>query len=176
MATQCGMIDQSRLHEKAQIMAYPDEKAAALYAARSLHQRPETVVDPAFTSGDPFFDARDLVQVKYEMLRRVAVDGATVRAAATAFGFSRPSFYAARAAWSTAGLPGLLPDRPGPRQGHKLTADVLAFLQEQRARDAQVRPRALVALVHERFGVRVHPRSIERALVRLEKKAPRRRT
>jgi transposase len=168
------MIGQSLHREEAQIMAYADEKAAALDAARSLHQRPETVVDPAFTSGDPFFDARDLVQVKYEMLRRVAVDGATVRAAATAFGFSRPSFYAARTAWSRAGLPGLLPDRPGPRHGHKLTADVLAFLQEQRARDAQVRPSTLVALVHERFGVRVHRRSIERALARLGKKVPRR--
>jgi len=168
------MIGQSCSYEKAEIMASPDDKAAALHAARSLHQRPETVVDPAFTSGDPFFDARDLVQVKYEMLRRVAVDGATVGAAASAFGFSRPSFYAARAAWSRAGLPGLLPDRPGPRHGHKLTAEVLTFLQEQRTRDAQMRPSTLAALVQERFGVRVHQRSIERALARLEKKATRR--
>jgi transposase len=154
-------------------MTYPDEKVTALRAARSLHRRPETVVDPTFARGDPFFDARDLVQVKYEMLRRVAVDGQTVRATATAFGFSRPSFYAARAAWDTAGLSGLVPSRPGPRSGHKLTAEVLAFLLEQRTRDAHVRADQLAVRVRERFDVDVHPRSIERALARLEKKARR---
>jgi hypothetical protein len=156
-------------------MAHLDEKAAALRAARSLNPRPETVVDPTFASGDPFFDARDLVQVKYEMLRRVAVDGQTVRATAAAFGFSRPSFYAARAAWGAAGLPGLVPRRPGPRGGHKLTAEVLTFLREQRTQDARLRAGQLVDLVRDRFGVDLHPRSIERALGRLEKKVPRNR-
>ncbi len=154
-------------------MADSDEKAVALHAARSLNRRPETVVDPTFTGGDPFFDARDLVQVKYEMLRRVTVDGQAVSTAAAAFGFSRPSFYAARAAWTEAGLPGLVPSRPGPRGGHKLTAEVLAFLREQQARRAGLRSRHLVALIRERFGVDVHPRSVERALAGLEKKARR---
>ena len=77
--------------------------------------------DPAFVSGDPFFDARDLVQVKYEMLRRARQDGSTVSDAAAAFGFSRPSFYEAKAAYESGGLPGLLPKRPGPRRAHKLS-------------------------------------------------------
>jgi hypothetical protein len=34
---------------------------------------------------------RDLVQVKYEMLRRVRVDGHSVSQSATGFGLSRPS-------------------------------------------------------------------------------------
>ena len=38
------------------------------------------VRDPLFTSGSPFFDPRDLVQVKYELLRRVRVDGDSVSA------------------------------------------------------------------------------------------------
>ena len=53
-------------------MPVRDEKLAALRAAHALNPAPETVRDQAFTSGDPFFDPRDLVQVKYEMLRRVA--------------------------------------------------------------------------------------------------------
>jgi transposase len=154
-------------------MVHPDEKVAALQAARALHARPEAVVDPAFTSGDPFFDARDLVQVKYEMLRRVQVEGQAVAMTAAAFGFSRPSFYAAQTAWQDAGLPGLLPARPGPRGGHKLTAAVVDVLLEQRARDPQVRTAQLVALVHEQFGLVVHPRSIERALARHTKKVRR---
>jgi transposase len=152
-------------------MTHPNEKGAALEAARALNAHPAAVVDPAFTSGDPFFDARDLVQVKYEMLRRVQVEGQAVSTTAAAFGFSRPSFYAAQAAWQAAGLPGLIPARPGPRGGHKLTAAVVEALLEQQARDPQIRTAQLVALVHEQFGLRVHPRSIERALKRHAKKA-----
>ena len=72
--------------------------------------------DAAFTAGGPFFDPEDLVQVKYEMLRRVREEGAAVTQASAAFGFSRPSFYAAQAAFQEAGLPGLVPQRPGPRR------------------------------------------------------------
>ena len=151
-------------------MRPPDEKRAALRAARALNPRPETVRDPAFHSGEPFFDARDLVQVKYEMLRRVHTDGLSVTHAAAAFGFSRPAFYAAQAAWQSGGLPALLPARPGPRRAHKLTPEVVAFLQEQRARDPTLRTAQLVQLVHERFGLVVHPRSIERALGRHTKR------
>jgi hypothetical protein len=143
-----------------------DEKGAALRAARALNPRPEAVADPAFTGGDPFFDARDLVQVKYEMLRRVSAEGQAVTRAAAAFGFSRPSFYAARDAWEATGLPGLLPARPGPRGGHKLTPAVVAFLAEQRARDPTLGVAQLATLMQERFGVVVHRRSIERALAR----------
>jgi transposase len=154
-------------------MSHLDEKVSALQAARALNPRPQTVVDPAFVSGEPFFDARDLVQVKYEMLRRVHHDGHSVTQAAVAFGFSRPSFYAAQIAWQTAGLPGLLPARPGPRGGHKLTGAVIAFLLEQRARDPDLRLAHLVELVHDHFGLTVHPRSIERALARHAKRGRR---
>ena len=147
-------------------MGQADEKLRALRAARALNPRPEAVGDPAFRRGDPFFDARDLVQVKYEMLRRVHAEGQPVTQAAAAFGFSRPSFYAAQAAWQAGGLAGLLPARPGPRGGHKLTSPVVAFLLEQRAHQPQLRPDDLARLVRERFGLVVHPRSIERALAR----------
>jgi transposase len=143
-----------------------DEQRAALRAARALNPRPEAVLDPAFARGAPFFDARDLVQVKYEMLRRVHAEGQPVTWAAATFGFSRPSFYAAQAAWQATGLPGLLPARPGPRGGHKLTPTVVAFLEDQRARDPTLGPARLVALLRERFGLDVHRRSVERALAR----------
>src|SRR6266545_38330 len=86
----------------------PDPKAEELAAARSLNPHPEAVVDEAFATS-PFLDPRDLVQVKYEMVRRVRQEGAAVAAAAASFGFSRPSWYAAAAALDQAGLPGLLP-------------------------------------------------------------------
>ena len=142
-----------------------DPKEEALRAARTLNPRPQAVRDEQFGSSG-FFDARDLVQVKYEMVRRVQVDGASVVGAASAFGFSRPSFYEAAAALARDGLPGLVPAKPGPRRGHKLTDEVLAHAEALLSADASLRPADLVEPLHARFGVRVHPRSIERALAR----------
>jgi transposase len=113
-----------------------------------------------------FLYARDLVQVKYEMVRRVRLEGQPVSHAARAFGFSRPSFYQAQAALEAGGLQALVPARPGPRRAHKLTQEVVGFLRERLEADRSLRAPALAALVAERFGVRVHPRSIERALRR----------
>jgi len=142
-----------------------DPKVAALREARCLNPRPEEVTDEAFISQE-FFDARDAVQVKYEMVRRVRVDGDSVTAAVTAFGYSRPSYYEAAAALDERGLDGLVPGKPGPRRGHKLTEGVCAFAQAQLAADPALRAADLVEPIEQRFGVRVHPRSIERALAR----------
>jgi transposase len=144
-----------------------DPKVRALREARSLNPRPEAVSDPAFVASE-FLDARDLVQVKYEMVRRVRVEGEQVARAADAFGFSRQSFYATQAALDQGGLEALVPQRPGPRRAHKLSEEVLAFCREQLGADPELKPRDLVALIAERFGVQVHPRSIERALARQE--------
>ena len=56
-----------------------DPKVEALREERTLNPRPEAVTDEAFAASE-FLDARDLVQVKYEMVRRVRVDGETVSA------------------------------------------------------------------------------------------------
>ncbi len=144
-----------------------DPKVAALRAERSLNPRAEAVSDERF-SGSGFFDARDVVQVKYEMVRRVRVDGDPVSRAAAAFGFSRPSFYEARGALDRGGLAGLVPARPGPRRAHKLTDEVVAFARERRTEDPSLRSSELADAIDQRFGVRVHPRSVERALARRE--------
>ena len=144
-----------------------DPKVETLRAERSLNPRPEAVSDERFARSE-FLDARDLVQVKYEMVRRVRVEGEQVARTADAFGFSRQSFYATQAALDEGGLPALVPQRPGPRRAHKLSAEVLSFCRERLAADPQLRPKDLVAAIAERFGVQVHPRSIERALARQE--------
>jgi transposase len=148
-----------------------DPKAAALRAAGALHPHPEAVQEPAF-AGDPFFDARDHVQVKYEMLRRQQVDGQPVTAVAAAFGVSRQAFYAARAAFSEQGLPGLLPRPRGPQRRHKCTPAILGFARQWRAEHAAAPAAELAAAVHQQFGIAIHPRSLLRALARPEKKRP----
>ncbi len=147
-----------------------DEKVAALQVHHALNPRPQAVTDPAFTSGVPFFDPRDLVQVKYEMLRRARQEGQPVSRAAAAFGFSRPSFYAARALFEESGLPGLVPLRPGPRRAHKLSDEVVDYLEQRQAEDASLRAAHLAQHVHDRFSLTVHPRSVERALARRRKR------
>jgi transposase len=147
----------------------PNPKVEALRKHASLNPHPARVVDPIF-SGTDFFDARDLVQVKYEMVRRVSVDGQPVSHSAAAFGFSRPSFYQAQAALKDGGLPALVPKRPGPRRSHKLSAEVMDFLRRERSADASLSSSELARRIAEQFGRRVHPRSVERALARQEKK------
>ena len=142
-----------------------DSKAEALRESRTLNPHPESVADERFADSE-FFDARDLVQVKYEMVRRVKVDGVPVTVAAAAFGFSRQSYYQAAAAVAEGGPAGLVPAKPGPKGPRKLTDEVVDHLEELLAADPALRSSALADLVQERFGTRVHPRSIERALTR----------
>jgi len=153
----------------------PDAKLEALRQQGCLHPHPERVTDPLFVGAD-FFDGRDLVQVKYEMVRRVWVEGHPVGHSAQAFGFSRPSFYQARAALEREGLAGLVPKKKGPRRAHKLRAEVMAFLQQQVAQEPGLRASDLAARLRERFQLKVHPRSIERALARAKKQRPGPRT
>jgi len=146
-----------------------EPKTQALRQSGTLNPRPQDVHDALFRE-QAFFDSRDLVQVKYEMLRRVSQDGHSISQAAVGFGFSRPSFYQAQSAFEASGLAGLVPQKRGPKQGHKLTPEILGFLRKARADDAEVKAAALAQMVQERFGMAVHSRTIERGLLRDQKK------
>lgn len=144
-----------------------DPKAAELTKTRTLNPRSEKVRDERFVGSD-FFDPRDLTQVKYEMVRTVETEGSSVTAAAGAFGFSRQSYYATAGALAEHGLAGLVPARPGPKRAHKLSDEVLDHLEGLRSADPSLGSHELAAAVAERFGISVHPRSVERALARRE--------
>ena len=146
-----------------------DGKARVLREHGCLNNRPERVRDELFLA-NAFFDPRDLLQVKYEMLRRVREDGESVSAAAARFGLSRPTFYSAQRAYGAGGLPALAPARPGPRGAHKLRPDVVEALREAAERRPPPGSRELVELVRERFGLSVHRRSVERVLARRKKR------
>ncbi|MDJ0870938.1 MAG: helix-turn-helix domain-containing protein [Gammaproteobacteria bacterium] len=144
-------------------------KAERLRQQGCLHPHPEQVTDELFAASE-FFDPRDLLQVKYEMLRRVQIDGYAVSQSAAGFGLSRPSYYQAQKAYTSGGLPALLPKKPGPRRAHKLSEEVVEALRAALAAEPALSSQALVRLVQERFGLSVHRRSIERALAPQEKK------
>jgi transposase len=144
-----------------------DAKSEALRQQGSLHPNPEHVIDESFQR-EEFFDSRDLVQVRYEMLRRRQIDGAAVTEVASAFGVSRQAYYMTEAAFEARGIAGLMPRRRGPQRAHKCTDEILDFVEQWRA---DITPENnLSEAVRKRFGVAIHPRSLTRALARRKKK------
>ena len=148
-----------------------DEKTESLKKCGALNPHPQKVAEETFSDATiTFFDPRDLVQVKYEMLRSVEKEGRSVKHASETFGFSRPAFYQALSQFEKGGVNGLVKKRPGPKSAHKLTDDIMAFIEEEVKEGRPLRARRLAPLIREKFGKDVHPRTIERAVTRKKKR------
>ena len=150
----------------------PPSKSGRLRQAGQLNPHPERVRDPRFADSG-FFDPRDILQVRYEMVRLVRVDKLTLAKAAARFGVSLPTCFRAAKAFARHGLRGLVPQRRGPRGPRKVTPEILAFVDSHRARHGRASSATLVALIEQRFGVKLHPRGLEKALARRQKKLSR---
>jgi transposase len=140
-----------------------DQKTRELERAGTLNHRPDSVSDTLFKE-HPFFDPKDLLQVRYEMLRRHSVEGISIVNVATNFGISRPTVYQAQVKFQQAGLSGLLPKHRGPKEGHKLSAEVIEYVRTLRAAEPGLTTVAYIKALQEKFGITVHRRSLERAL------------
>ena len=138
-------------------------KTDALIEEGTFNPAPDKVRDPKFRAGE-FFDPRDAVQVKYELLRRVSIDKVSVTEASDEYGVSRPTYYQAKAGFDMAGIAGLVPAKPGPRGPHKVDDDVLAFLRSRVVAGEPLRARELAKLVRDELDIELHPRTIERVL------------
>src|SRR5215471_11957631 len=82
---------------------------------------------------------------------------------------SRPSFYQAQTAFQEAGLAGLLPQKRGPRSGHKLTPELMQFVAQLRLAEPTISSPRIAERIAQRFNLSVHPRSIDRQLLRQKK-------
>jgi transposase len=138
-------------------------KVKALLDEGTLNPTPGKVRDQKFQENE-FFDPRDLVQVKYEMLRRVSVENSPVTEATEKYGVSRPTYYQTKSSFDKGGLAGLVPRKRGPHGPHKLQGEALAFVQQQLVAGQPVRARELAKLVRQKFDLAIHPRTIERAV------------
>src|SRR5438132_10317310 len=105
-----------------------DPKTIELKRTGTLNPDPADVSD-TLVKENPFFDPKDLLQVRYEMLRRHSVEGASIVDVASRFGVSRPTVYQTQMAFQEAGLSGLVPKRRGPKHGHKLSAEVIEYVR-----------------------------------------------
>jgi transposase-like protein len=144
-------------------------KIQALRQSGTLNPGADKVQDQMFL-GENFFDPRDLTQVKYEMLRRVRKDKVPIRTAARSFGLSRPAFYKAQRDFTQEGIGGLIPRRRGPKGGHKLTREIVAFAGQVRLQEPSLAVPELLKQIQKKFAVQVHRRTLERALLATKKK------
>lgn len=151
-------------------MNIDEERKQRLKKEGTLHPKPDKVCSDLLAKS-PFFDANDLMQMKYEMLRSVNADQQPVTEAAQTFGLSRVAYYTAQKQYQKHGLAGLLPRMRGPKHPHKFTPEVLSFIDEQLT-TAKGRPdwNLLSKQIEAGFGIKVHPRSVERAVK--QKKGP----
>ena len=147
-----------------------EERKQRLKKEGTLHPNPDGVRTDLLAKS-PFFDANDLMQMKYEMLRSVSADQQPVAEAAQTFGLSRVAYYHAHKQYQKHGLAGLLPRRRGPRHPHKFTPEVMSYIDEQLTTTVG-RPdwNLLSKQIEAGFGIKVHPRSVERAVK--QKKGP----
>jgi len=146
----------------------PDPKCDSLRRHATLNPHPERIRDALFLT-HPFFDPRDLVQVKYELLHRVFVEDQPVGVTAATFGFSRVTVYQLRKRFEAEGLAGLMPRRKGPGRASKLTEEVLAYIWQILQDEPDLRMADLPGRIQQRFGITVHLRSVKRALKQSEK-------
>lgn len=140
----------------------PDAKRRALQASGTFNPRHDRVRHSLFQQSD-FFDPSDLLQLKYETLRALKQDGYSIARAAADFGLSRPTIYQAQDHFQERGLEGLLPKKPGPKKAHKLTAEVRQHLRELIQAEPELGARELARRVRQRFDLKLHPRTIEKA-------------
>jgi transposase len=148
-----------------------DAKLQFLTSRKALHPHPQRVRDALFANSE-FFDPRDLVQARYEMLRRHRVEGQPVAQVARAFGVSRQLFYLLDEAFGRQGVQGLLPRKRGPTHARKCSHEIIQFLTERRGTVPPAPWPTLAGEVQRRFGVHLHMRSLQRALAAGEKTPP----
>jgi|SRR5438445_6886808 len=141
----------------------PASKRQALQASGTFNPRHARVRHRLFQGSD-FFDPQDLLQLKYESLRARQADQYSLARAANEFGLSRPTLYQAQTHFQAQGLEGLLPGKRGPRKAHKLTPEVRQYLEKLSTDKPELHARQLAARLRQRFKVKVHPRTLEKAL------------
>jgi transposase len=142
-------------------MRRPPTKRQFLTAAGAWNHRAPLVASPLFAQSD-FFDPRDKVQVKYEMLRAHAVDRAAVATVSRQFAYSREAFYTTLETFRGQGVVGLADGKRGPKGPRKLTPELQAFVRRLLERTPDISSQKLVDRIAEERGVELHRRSVER--------------
>lgn len=135
-------------------------KQEELHKNGTFNHHADTISAEVFASSR-FFDAHDLIQVKYEMLRAVEKEEGDVSSISAAFGFSRVSFYQIKKAFDQNGVSGLTPKKRGPKGSRKLNSDDVVFARGLEGTHTKAK---ILALLRDERGVKVSKRTLERQL------------
>jgi hypothetical protein len=57
-----------------------------------------------------------------------------------------------------------MPQKRGPKNAHKLTVEVLKFIDDTLNENNQLKARELAKIIMDKFGLDIHFRTIEKAL------------
>lgn len=121
------------------------------------------VKDELFVNND-FFDPYDLIQVKYEMIRRVKQEGWTISKAAQTFGISRISFYKLLNIYNSQGLVGFFPKKRGPKKPHKINDNIALYINNYITNNEEHNAAEITNQIKTNFNITLHKRSIQRFL------------
>lgn len=135
-----------------------------------VNPRHQAISHPLFAGAPVFFDPRDLLQVRYELLRCHLIDGHAVVQVCREFGISRQTFYNLLSKFEAQGIPGLLPRTPGPKGPTKVTDQVFDFARQELSAQPGISGADLTAEVRSRLGIDIHKRTMERLLADLRSK------
>lgn len=126
----------------------------------SFNHRADTVSAEIFMQSY-FFDACDLIQVKYEMLRAVEQERRDVTSVSESFGFSRVSFYQIKKEFDENGIAGLVPKKRGPKGSRKLSDGDIEFARSLEGTHTKAQ---ILTLLKDVRGIEVSKRTLERQL------------
>src|ERR1700686_2627071 len=70
------------------------------------------------------------------------------------------------------GIQGLLPEKRGPKKPRKLKPEVRRYLQELVGSEPGLKAVVLVQRVRRRFGIVLHPRTVEKAVQKKGRQTP----
>jgi transposase len=142
------------------------DKHQALLQAGLLYPKAVRVHSPLFLRL-PFFDPRDKLQVKYEMLRSHEADRMSITEAADLFAYTRQGFYLVQKAFQAEGMGGLVEKKRGRRGPVKCSPAVVNFVLKEKHAHPELTGRELAARLHKHKGVQVHRRTIEKIIAGL---------
>ena len=140
------------------------EKRRALRAQGALNPAPDRVSAPPFVTHPEFFDREDKLQVRYELLRAPAQGEMSVSEACRAFGVSRQTFYTLQRSFQARGVAGLVDAKRGRKGPLKTSLELVTFVRTTKQEQPQLSGADLGVMVQERFGIRLHRRTVERLL------------
>lgn len=135
--------------------------AGFLQRAHCIHRAPEKVHDKRFQEESNFFDPKDIVQVKYELLRSCIVEGNDVASACMRFGFSRTTYYKVYETFIQGGIPSLMGRPRGRPRPIKLNEIVLGYLIAEKAMNPKLSASKMFTDVMNRYNVQISVRMIQ---------------